>query len=1694
MLSSRPKLEEARLAAALIGMDLAFGLGITSSGLWCNGGTCVGSKCTVGDLLDEDTMASLGSAPSCAWTDETTATVVFGEGYSLGEQSVITLNPSGEYLAGCNSCTEYATGSVVLQGRMLPPELSSARFSDTGQQVFVYFEGSDSSREVNGNYAPVACEEVFSNTSAVTLGIGCTSQFATASTLAITLGYHFTIRPSSFSNCTDGDGTSLSLLGGVVRTEIEAFLSSEPGCVAVGPGLNPNEPVVEISAPKVVGCCSNLILEGFASYPSTDIELNWTIEATDGNGTFDLTDARAVFEQAAAAKDFVIKLPSTSLDEGSTYTFGLRVESALGVSGEASIEVFKSAEALPALKIAGSASRKHWRGLQLTIRTEVSLPRVENGNNTYAWTVLSESSATADFPPLVLTSGRNPSVLTLPPYSLGYAGSAYVFRVDLADGIQSATSATATEVEVVSGAIIAYIAGGTARRLGASQTLYLNASESVDDDQVDQLPFEFRWNCTDEAGAVCQSRSAASLDFDSFASGGLLIVPADTLPIGVHYRFGVSIWKGELDTGDLSEVRSDQTACTISTFAESIPNVSISPKTILRKYNPSEKIVLYACASSSPEGPCDSSTSSSFGLTWRQENGNLDLRNEWSEAFSTPVNARTLVTRKGALGAGQVYSFSLSATDASGLVGYAEFSFETNAPPSGGHLKSDRFSATAGVNPVVLQTLGWTDDIDDLPLTYTFGYIQGYHEVIAIASESALVNRLSSSPSVSTTLSTNVPAGLSRNEFNLTIVVSASDTLGSMAATNLGEDGAPMVVTSVAPEEASLLPLAYNLTCYPDESSCQNGSLPYPEDTLRDARVATALLQHVPLTTLDGVEATSSLQEIGSSTESTLSEASRAAADMVDRVANHGAVLDDAAAVSLVSVTSTLFDGLSASPTTSNEGAAFAENGDQLALLADVGNALAFGSEAEEELGETSAGSLIVQPAKVHSMDISATTISVGPNGTHISFSSWDAAIGSDQDFGGTRTFSVASFSSTGSVVDGVTVVDAWDSAGVPDKQFSWPIDLSMAIPEPDAVDLGADIDKDDIGYLGCGYWSEESGSWETDGVVLGSLGWDLDSTAAVIQCATYHLTAFTSRVDSTTPQWNTLDLVTDFTILAQYGAESWAGLLFLSCVVAALLIPAAWFSRKDTKPGRHRDGIEALWSTYLARGRSGRETRPMKNRVRDRAQAARQALMEDRAHERDGNVFHRMPVVFKNEKNMSKVAAESVLFNHSWRHLSESPTAHFSKTLLTRSQHLVLLLADWMSAILLQAIFYGKSQFGVRQKVEMTVVSALLMLPTGVIFPALLRAGNTPPASQTLKRVPVRQEEPEGPNHDLYDELQRKQEERVDDFRTALQDARSNAREQMHRGGFSAPRDSPPRKTAPTRFVANVRRSPNELYFSATNATPVVQTAAYRDVVAMQKTLLLVYLPLPMLLAMLVSEVLRISREAEAAGGDEYAFLHNMVTSLSVACSVLCALSAFAVVSRSARIMVQTTTFQAVVAPGLALCGVLLYNSSASIAAGAVLGAAVALVGSYLVGVQRKYEDILNELIEGDLIAAWSQPTREMHKAAEIVQRCYRTHHASVRMTRALEFHTWLHGCRRQRRGMQVLASGALYITILCLIYTNMVFAIKFDRTTSTDWLATCVLALLVEAFIQQPASLLVTGVLGDFIEQGADLLLEVM
>lgn len=63
----------------------------------------------------------------------------------------------------------------------------------------------------------------------------------------------------------------------------------------------------------------------------------------------------------------------------------------------------------------------------------------------------------------------------------------------------------------------------------------------------------------------------------------------------------------------------------------------------------------------------------------------------------------------------------------------SEFSFETNAPPVGGYITSDRLSATAGEDMVLLQGTSWTDDYDDLPTAYSFGFAHGWYEILIVS-------------------------------------------------------------------------------------------------------------------------------------------------------------------------------------------------------------------------------------------------------------------------------------------------------------------------------------------------------------------------------------------------------------------------------------------------------------------------------------------------------------------------------------------------------------------------------------------------------------------------------------------------------------------------------------------------------------------------------------------------------------------------------------------------------------------------------------------------------------------------------------------------------------------------------------------------------------------------------------------------
>lgn len=185
-------------------------------------------------------------------------------------------------------------------------------------------------------------------------------------------------------------------------------------------------------------------------------------------------------------------------------------------------------------------------------------------------------------------------------------------------------------------------------------------------------------------------------------------------------------------------------------------------------------------------GPGSRALNVSLRAVFIQVDSHLEVSSDGS-AFRTPASLPTRVVRPGSLSPGRSYTFSLTATDASGSVGYtgkayrdkngvtrsetrstgreippaycrqqqpgcgpqpkashrtstqrpyvdiAEFSFETNAAPVGGYVDSDLLKIFAGEDKVLLQTMAWTDDFDDLPMTYEFGFVHGWHEVLSVS-------------------------------------------------------------------------------------------------------------------------------------------------------------------------------------------------------------------------------------------------------------------------------------------------------------------------------------------------------------------------------------------------------------------------------------------------------------------------------------------------------------------------------------------------------------------------------------------------------------------------------------------------------------------------------------------------------------------------------------------------------------------------------------------------------------------------------------------------------------------------------------------------------------------------------------------------------------------------------------------------
>eukprot|EP00611_Tribonema_gayanum_P008441 TRINITY_DN1798_c0_g1_i2.p1 TRINITY_DN1798_c0_g1~~TRINITY_DN1798_c0_g1_i2.p1 ORF type:complete len:459 (+),score=174.12 TRINITY_DN1798_c0_g1_i2:317-1693(+) len=219
-----------------------------------------------------------------------------------------------------------------------------------------------------------------------------------------------------------------------------------------------------------------------------------------------------------------------------------------------------------------------------------------------------------------------------------------------------------------------------------------------------------------------------------------------------------------------------------------------------------------------------------------------------------------------------------------------------------------------------------------------------------------------------------------------------------------------------------------------------------------------------------------------------------------------------------------------------------------------------------------------------------------------------------------------------------------------------------------------------------------------------------------------------------------------------------------------------------------------------------------------------------------------------------------------------------------------------------------------------------------------------------------------------------------------------------------------------------------------------------------------------------------------------------NLTASLSAVVAVLAAYGLYALAGLRPAHMPRYLLLQCVAALGLGLCGLFYAAVSLALAAVVVVLAALAMLSVWVVRLLLKCHEQLERLKILKVRLRWANPTPAERAAVTRMQCAFRTQRARTTAIRAAEFAAWLKGCAPHRAALLLLAHACTALAIACLLYVNLVYGVVFDARTGRGWLLTCFFAMLVEGIVQQPLVLMVTAVLGDFVEQGSNVLLDVL
>ncbi|XP_022108597.1 uncharacterized protein LOC110988924 [Acanthaster planci] len=578
------------------------------------------------------------------------------------------------------------------------PEFTEAYFASTGAAVLIRFSSGVNFDDFNG------CEDVFEDTSK--LGSYASCRWVGSRTMFIILGF----------------GDNLLAVGDelVIKTDsIKAFRETYSryvvGSRSVAGPANPVVPTVVLYGKQRITSCGRIKMSGRQTQGGAgrDMVYSWAV-SSQGE-----TSALEAVLSGETGADLVAA--GSLMDAETIYTFSLTTQNFLGESDTATMNVSRSALAVPEVTITvkGVDPENVFISDSFDLTAEVTFYSdcVPPGDTVFFWAVDNE-----DIPLNLKTINRR--TLHVDPNTLP-GDTTVTFTVAIYKSSDPSNNMTQSfSVQTRYSDLIPIIFGGSELTVGRdSGMLTLDGSGSFDPDQV-AVNMEYEWLCsqvTDSTACWSYKEGEAGTQFPSAEAAALsvLSIPASAMQADKTYEFTLVVSK---------LTRSASISVRVTALNGNPPKVDISTmfdERVLSEDSLSLKANIYH------DQPLTSyvwemvGTDEGYAFLDLSDSNNLDSPASLFPFSNSNGSISFLTIKAGKLTAGSTYQVQLTATTEDGQYGIAKVQFTVVSGVTSCIFSLNSVSSYTELETVVYTVEKCVADESAYPLSYRVFLVSG---------------------------------------------------------------------------------------------------------------------------------------------------------------------------------------------------------------------------------------------------------------------------------------------------------------------------------------------------------------------------------------------------------------------------------------------------------------------------------------------------------------------------------------------------------------------------------------------------------------------------------------------------------------------------------------------------------------------------------------------------------------------------------------------------------------------------------------------------------------------------------------------------------------------------------------------------------------------------------------------------------